>query len=86
MKSLKDLADEWGETLLISYLGNTKEYVVSFPFGAPVKEGIKRFGYGPTLKSAMEAYAIIIRGEKINFGSFKYSNIKQVPEILTSDL
>jgi hypothetical protein len=84
VKSLKDLADEWGENLHISY--NRKVWAISFLYSQPF------IGHGPTFEAAVISYVAKIRGKELKF---KYSDltclnrddqVRQVPEILTSDL
>lgn len=84
MKSLKDLADEWGESLHISYFNNV--WSVSFLYSEPY------LGQGFTLNAAIANYVFHIRGRQLNFhytdrpDSNLIDKIKRVPEILTDNL
>ncbi len=85
MKTLTELVTEWRTCLVLTFSGHNQEWACSiFPCTMVDHHESVRPGVGATPQIAMADYAKKIRGKKIDLGSFKYPNVKSVPEVLSA--
>lgn len=84
MMSLVDLAEHWKQDLAYFFDAKRRVWSVSFLYARIENSATDNWGEGSTLQEAVKNYCEKIRGKKMNIGSLKNPEIKQVPNVLVS--